>query len=63
MEVEFNQQFFRDLEENLSMTVEVPRDGTEEAAMLAVKEQYIAKTGIEMDDDTLREVVRQAREQ
>ncbi|WP_433600611.1 hypothetical protein ACQPXH_01780 [Nocardia sp. CA-135953] len=61
MKFEINPQALRDLEKQLTQTLQVPRDGSEADAMRTVKEQYKQKTGVELDDDALRGIVRKAR--
>ncbi|MGW0355829.1 hypothetical protein ACWDXV_16645 [Nocardia nova] len=63
MKFEINPQSLRDLEKQLTQTLQVPTDGSEADAMRSVKQQYRKKTGVELDDNTLRGIVRKARGQ
>lgn len=63
MKIELNAQALRDLEKQLTQTVEVPLDGSEADAIRTVKQQYKRKTGAELDTAAARNIVRQARGQ
>ncbi|MBL1074868.1 hypothetical protein JK358_10735 [Nocardia sp. 2] len=61
MKFEINQKAMRELEKQLSGTVQVPLDGSESDAIRSVKQQYKKTTGIELDTNSARKIVRQAR--
>ncbi|WP_068277372.1 hypothetical protein [Aldersonia kunmingensis] len=46
----------------LEQTLDVPKGGSEDDATDAVKKQYKAKSGLDLDDDVAREIARVPRD-
>jgi|GEM_PF-5907230 len=63
MDFEFNEKGMRELMDHLSVTIAVPSasEASEADAMRAVRDEYKAKTGVDIDDATALEWVQHAR--